>query len=517
VFNDSGQFLPSQRRISQWGTTWGQFLDHDFALRIDGQGTPMPWDASDPLEEFTNNIGIIPFRSTAVAPGSGVTTPREQQNRMNSYLDAEAVYGATPQRLEWLREGPVDGDLGNNGAKLLLPDAHLPQRDARGDATKAPEVDDPTGLAERARVAGDIRANENAALTAVQTLFAREHNRIVGLLPRRLGEEEKFQIARRVVIAEQQHITYTEFLPTLGVRLSPYRGYRPDVNATVGNEFATIGYRAHSMIRGDLKLKTRTGRYTREQLDALRAKGAQVTENGAQVEITTPSSLISFNPDLVQELQLGPLLQGIGLQDEARNDEQIDNVLRSLPLKPRGCPTCDSVVFDVASIDVERSRDHGMPSYNDLRRAYGLAPKASFRAVTGESTESFPVDPELTPGDEINDPDSLDFVHPGVRRTSVAARLKATYGDLGTLDAFVGMMAEPHLAGSEFGELQHAIWRKQFEAMRDGDRFYTQNDPVLTAIRLRYGIDYRRDLGDVIASNTDIPRCDLNRNVFRTA
>ena len=31
-----------------------------------------------------------------------------------------------------------------------------------------------------------------------------------------------------------------------------------------------------------------------------------------------------------------------------------------------------------------------MPSYNDLRRAYGLAPARSFTDITGEATERFP-------------------------------------------------------------------------------------------------------------------------------
>jgi hypothetical protein len=33
-------------------------------------------------------------------------------------------------------------------------------------------------------------------------------------------------------------------------------------------------------------------------------------------------------------------------------------------------------------------------------------------------------------------------------------------------------------------------------------------------IRRVYGVDFRRDLGDVIALNTDIPRAELARNVF---
>ena len=49
---------------------------------------------------------------------------------------------------------------------------------------------------QNAVVAGDVRANENAKLTGVTTLLAREHNRIVGLLPSSLSAK-KFQIARR--------------------------------------------------------------------------------------------------------------------------------------------------------------------------------------------------------------------------------------------------------------------------------------------------------------------------------
>ena len=70
------------------------------------------------------------------------------------------------------------------------------------------------------------------------TLFAREHNRIVAALPANLPAETKFEIARRILGAEEQYITYTEFLPALGVQLPAYRGYNPTVNPGLSNEFA---------------------------------------------------------------------------------------------------------------------------------------------------------------------------------------------------------------------------------------------------------------------------------------
>jgi hypothetical protein len=79
----------------------------------------------------------------------------------------------------------------------------------------------------------------------------------------------------------------------------------------------------------------------------------------------------------------------------------------------------------------------------------------------------------------------------GTRRAPLAARLRAIHGYVNKVDAFVGMVSEKHVAGTEFGPLQLAIWKKQFHALRDGDRFFYLNDPQLNAIAQTYGITYR--------------------------
>jgi len=548
VINDVHQNVFSEHRVTQWGNVWGQFLDHTFGLR-DGAGETanIPFNSADPLEEFRNDLGVIPFTRSRAAPGTGVSNPRQQINTESSYIDAASVYGPTTQRLEWLREGAVDNNMTNNGARLLMPSNFLPRRDSRGDPSTAPAMDvDGRLLANpnRAMVAGDVRANENIALTATHTLFAREHNRIVGLLPSTLTNEEKFQIARRVVIAEQQYVTYNEFLPAMGVSLPFYTGYKSNVNANLSNEFATVGYRAHSQIHGEAaEIETDVSRYTQTQLDAIRAQGATVTVVGGEVTIVVPLGVAFFNPDLLPLLQEGPMLKAIGGESEYNNDEMIDNQLRSVLfqvpvsgnpdcLDGPTLPECFKGVVDLGAIDIERGRDHGMPSHNQLRQAYGLPARTSFRAITGEASESFPADPTLTPGNEINDPDSLDFIRlfdidggpvavgadsgatRSVRRTPLAARLKAVYGSVNSVDAFAGMISEPHVPGTEFGELQLAIWTKQFLALRDGDRFFYGNDPGLGLIRQNYGIDFHRSLGQIIAANSDTPAAELNDNVF---
>jgi hypothetical protein len=555
IFNDVGQNLFSENNVSQWGWAWGQFMDHDFGLRDEtpAESTPIAFKSHDPLEDFTNDFGAIDFSRTPAAPGTGVSSPRQQINTLSSYIDGSNVYGVTDSRLDWLRNGPVDGRSSDNKATLMLtPDGYLPRADARGNPATAPPTDLMGALVatpDKAAVAGDVRANENIALTGIQTLFAREHNRLVAALPRSLSEEVKFQLARRVLGAEEQYITYNEFLPAMGVKLRDYRGYDPGVNAGLSNEFAVVGYRAHSMIHGEFGVTQPVGTYTDAQLAAFAAEGITVSQAGGQVSLSIPLNLAFGNPDLLQAVGIGPILQALGAEREYKNDEQIDNSLRSVLFQvpkpgvpdPSVCgdpvvnPNCFTGVSDLGAIDVERGRDHGMPSYNELRRALGLRPARSFTDITGEDTERFPLDSQINQRNPIDDPHVLDFVKllddngnviplgspaaqedavVGIRRTTLAARLKAIYGSVDRLDAFVGMVSEKHIAGTESGELQLALWKQQFTALRDGDRFFYLNDPALRDIERTYGITYRHTLAELITLDTG---ATVQADVFHAA
>ncbi|HSK92356.1 MAG TPA: peroxidase family protein [Euzebyales bacterium] len=610
VFNDVHQNLFSERRVSQWGWLWGQFIDHSMGMRdVDGEETSLPFDPSDPLEEFTNEAGDIPFtRSGSVEGEDGAP---EQPNTVSAFLDGWAVYGGDADRLEWLREGPVDGDLSNNSAELMTTDdGYLPTADARGDA-EMPNMEFPgrlDGSPQTAVVTGDLRANENIALTGAQTLFVREHNRIVALLPEQLDEQLKFEIARRVVGAEIQFITYEEFLPTIGVDLPEYDGYDPQVHPGVSNEFATVGFRAHSMIHGNVGVAVEPGHYTDDQLTAFEELGievrlpadeaeevvepdaeeeaaaamavedpeageepaevtdaasevaeeapaeepaevvdqpaevtdaaSEVAEEGSEVaeeaeedpvvEVRVPLNVAFGSPELVPVLGLGELLAGMANRTTYRNDEQIDNQLRSVMFQDpiddaddlAACIDGDTMsecftagVVDLGVADMMRALDHGMTSYNDLREAYGLERKASFTDVTGEDTDEFPDDPEIDAANPIDDPSIMEFLEvldeqgevvDRVRRTTLAARLRAIYGDVDALDPFTGMLSEATVEGTELGELELAMWREQFAALRDGDRFFYANDPVLDEIESEYGITFRRTLREVILDNTDL-------------
>jgi hypothetical protein len=518
IFNDVGQNLFSENGLSQWGWLWGQFIDHDLGLRVEapGESSPLPFNRADPLERFTNDLGSLGFARTPAAPGTGTTTPRQELNTITSYLDASMVYGSDANRGAWLRDG----------ASLLLPIGFLPRADARGNAASAPAMDlfgNQVDAPGRAVVAGDPRANENIGLTDAQTLFAREHNRIVRLLPASLSAELRFQIARRVVGAEIQYITYHEFLPAMGVKLSAYTGYKPTVDPTEYNEFATVGFRAHSMVHGEMEPSAPEGTWSDALLASFAARGIVVEHDAGTVTLVVPLSLAFGDPDLLEQIGPGTLAAGLAGERQYKNDEQIDDSLRSVLFEvpkptttdPSACvepavtDACFAGVADLGADDVARGRDHGMPSYDQMRAAYGLAHRTLFDASTPVIDPNNPAIMAFTAlrDDEGNpvplgSPDAQEDAVVGVRATSLASRLKAVYGRQSAVDAFTGMVSERHVAGSDLGPLQQAIWKRQFENSRDGDRFFYLNDPALPLIRQRFGISARRSLAQVIRANT---------------
>jgi hypothetical protein len=109
--------------------------------------------------------------------------------------------------------------------------------------------------------------------------------------------------------------------------------------------------------------------------------------------------------------------------------------------------------FDLVSFNIQRGRDHGLPDYNSVRRAYGLTPRRSFL--------------EICPSD-----------------TALAAALDEAYaGDIDNVDTFIAGLAEDHVPGSEVGELFAVIIADQFRRLRDGDRYWFENPDAPAALR----------------------------------
>lgn len=92
----------------------------------------------------------------------------------------------------------------------------------------------------------------------MHTLWFREHNRVADELKRinpHWDGDMLFHEARKIIGAQMQIITYEHWLPLiLGEKgmemLGPYKGYNPQVDATVSNVFATAALRmGHGLIQ----------------------------------------------------------------------------------------------------------------------------------------------------------------------------------------------------------------------------------------------------------------------------
>jgi hypothetical protein len=419
---------------------WGQFLDHD--LDLTGPATPAEaldiavpsGDAFfDPSGTGTQVIAF--FRSVYRADSA----PREQINQVTAWIDASQVYGADDVRALALRR--LHAGALKTGRRRLLPFnvAGLPN---------APSTD------ASFFVAGDVRANEQNGLTALHTLFVREHNRVARDF-RFLGDEMAYQLARAVVAAEMQAITYNEFLPVvLGPNaLRPYGGYKADVNPGISTEFSTAAFRfGHTLLSPTLLRLRRSGRTIRQGNLPLRAA--------------------FFNPKEITRTGIDPLLRGLAKQPAQELDNQIVDDVRNFLFGPPGAGG-----FDLASLNIQRGRDHGLPSYNQVREALGLGEAQSFADIS-------------------SDP-------------AVQERLASAYSSVDDVDLWVGGLAEDHYNGGMLGHLFFTILRDQFERLRDGDRFW--HEIYLTPVLSQY--IKHVTLAEVIRRNTPI-RSEIPDNVF---
>jgi len=444
---------PSPRNLSSFVFTWGQFIDHDIDLTPEGETEYHPIEMPEDEPLFTTSI---PFLRSEIHEGTGETSARQQTNLITSWIDASNVYGSEQTRADWLRTFE-DGKLKTSTGNLLPFNTIDGQNESDIDVNAPSMAGDGSGT-NKVFVAGDVRANEQPGLTVLHTLFVREHNRICERLEQNglTDDEEMYQIARKRVGAYLQAITYREFLPALGIQLSPYQNYRPNIQPDIANLFATAAYRlGHTMVTEELL----------------------ILDNQCNDVETGSVSLLEgfFNPGVVQTYGIDPLLKGLSVQVQEAVDLQIINNLRNFLF---GAPTAE-VVFglDLVSLNIQRGRDHGLPDYNSIRKIY-----------RGERAQNF---------DQITQDNELQ-----------TALSNAYIKDINNIDPWVGFLAEDKLPNSSVGPTLHAVLKTQFEKLRDGDAYYYEHDFALSNSQ-RENI-HNTSLADIIGRNSDVENIDDN-------
>ncbi|PFX31144.1 Peroxidasin [Stylophora pistillata] len=466
--------------------TWGQFLDHDIALTqenntVDCGNNSLPcWgheegcigiDILQGNELKDNRSSIcIPLRRSAIQDG-------EQVNLVSAFIDGSHIYGANHKEAELLRDRTANLGL-LRVASFPLSSAKspfLPKAEAQTFCRSHNPTTKPCFLA------GDhARVNENPALTAMHTIWAREHNRIASylhVLNPSWQNERLFQEARKIVIAELQHITYNEWLPVFfnedlrrreNILLEPkdtfFSDYNSRVNPEITNAFATAALRVgHSLIRDSL------GQFGRQ----FRQRGSIPTKT-----FFDPSPLYSKSGSGMTGILLGLVTQASQKIDRFFTPAVRENLLM------KGS-TFDGIVGDLAAINIQRGRDHGLPPYNQFRESCGLGRASSIDDLTNI-------------------------------KTTQRERLRIAYNDnVNDIDLYVGGVSETPLPESIVGGTFSCILTRGFKNLRVGDRFwYERNDSYTGFTTGQLNAIRNATLARVLCDNSD-GILKITPNVFR--
>ncbi|XP_057659418.1 peroxidase-like [Diorhabda carinulata] len=348
-----------------------------------------------------------------------------QISGVTAFLDLSNVYGNTEEESRSYRTQ-------KNG---------LLQLNVRNHREWLPEANDkelmcpflPKG--ERCYQTGDDRANQHLNLVILHTLWPREHNRLARELSRinpHWNDEKLFNIARSIAIAEHQYLTYYELLPIwtsrnqllqLGIISDSdnfINDYDGNMRPHIYNEFAHGAFRHfHSMIPGTLQLADSSGCPYR----------------------TLVQRDYMFRPNCLERSDIfDSLLRGMttqpSLTPDAFTDPELTNFFFAMTYK---------FGFDMKALDVQRARDHGLGSYNDLREFCGLGRVQNFNQLL----------------------DVMDL-------TSVE-KLGHLYDYVDDIELIVAGSLEKQVPGTLLGPTFLCIFYEQFYRTRKSDRFFFEN------------------------------------------
>jgi hypothetical protein len=469
-----------QNSLSDFGYVWGQFIDHDMDLTpsASGQFLSIPADPNDPSQ-----MGDQTFErsSTDLNTGTSAANPAQQVNAVTSYLDLSQVYGSSAAIADALRTH-------SGGLLKTSPGNMLPYDNSiyfTPDQLALFHMANDSGVVatENLFVTGDVRGNENVELTALQTLFVRNHNLIAGELQKAhpaWTDEQLYQEARKLNIAEYQQITYNYYLPDLLGQnaLAAYTGYKPGVDASIATEFSTVAFRfGHSLLSSEIGRAGNNGQDVLPNDPA--GAGISLATDFFDPNVLNPAGVVDPLTGHIST-DIDPILKGDADGVSQADDLLAVNDIRNL-LFGNGGQTDNGL--DLIARDVERARDDGIGSYNQLRVAYGLPAVTNFSQITSD--------------------------------VRVQQELQAVYGSVDKIDAFEGGLAENHVPGSDMGPLFTRILADQFTRLRDGDRFFYLNQSF-NPEELKI-MQQGNTLTKVIEANTHITNMQADAFLFRAS
>jgi Animal haem peroxidase len=418
------RFLPATT-LNVLAAAWLQFEVHDWFSH--GPNEPNdPWlvdlDPSDPWPQH-------PMQIQRTHPSAPTTDgkPPTFANTESHWWDASQVYGSTLEFQHRLRT--------HHGGKLRL--------SAQGNVPF-----DPSTMRELAGVNG----NWWLGLAVFHTVFMREHNAICDHLAAAhpdWDDDELFEHARLVnaaLIAKIHTVEWTTALlgsPTLhsamranwwgllGERFSRRFGRlskSEEVSGIPGSETWLHGapyamteefvavYRMHPLIPDDFSLRS-------------------ATDNHEIANHTFPEIAGTHTHEVLDAVAMADLIYSFATENPGAI------VLHNFPKHLQQFAKPDGSVLDLAATDILRSRERGVPRYNEFRRSFHLAPARRF--------EDFSEDP------------------------TVVADLRRIYDHPDDVDLMIGLYAEAPPKGFAFSDTAFRVFVLMASRRLKSDRFYT--------------------------------------------
>ncbi|XP_036954697.1 eosinophil peroxidase-like [Acanthopagrus latus] len=397
-----------------------------------------------------NSEECIPFFRSAPTCGSGNTghlfgaaTVRQQMNTLTAFIDAGQVYGSDEAKARLLRDLSSDKGLlrvntefTDNGRELLP----FEMKSTNMCATRARITRNNNAQEVPCFLGGDERTNENIALTSLHTLGLREHNRLARGLAKlnpHWDGERIYQEARKIMGAYFQILTYRDFLPRIigpdavNKFLPAYTGFDEKVDPGVSNVFATAAFRfGHLMIQPFIfRLDEK---YTAHE--------------------KYPTTLLHrslFTPwRVVFEGGLDPIVRGLVGRRAKLNTQR--HMLTD-ELRERLFKFTADLALDLGALNMQRSRDHGLPGYSKWREFCNLSVPRNRRQLRTV-----------------------------LQNKTMADSLMDLYRTTKNIDVWLGAASEPLVRGGRVGPLFACLIATQFQKIRRGDRLWWENKGVFT-------------------------------------
>ena len=281
---------------------------------------------------------------------------------------------------------------------------------------------------------GDVRASENTALAGMHTIFVRLHNhyarRLRRLNRRTWSSERIFQETRKIVVAIVQQITYNEWLPEIIQDLPDY-SYNPRADASIRNVFGSAAFRfGHTLVKNAFQ---------------------QLNPNFNDVRAPIPIRNTFFDMTSIFRDGIEPTMFGLIANLSETVDTRFSaSIGRDLFIPPR-----EKGFQNLAALNIQRGRDHGIPSYTKFVEFCFRRRVRSFNDFR-----------------EIRDGRALRL-------------LQQVYESVDNyIDIFPALLAEEPANGKLLGPTLQCIIRLQFLNLRDGDRFFFENAGQFTPRQL---------------------------------